>query len=92
MLIIWYKIIFSVIYSSIIVSSLTIDSIFLDLVHRNISDNTSLNNFYRTILRDVRHHRAIDTVRSPINVSRIRSNNYNEDYLITAVGLFFLKK
>jgi hypothetical protein len=81
----WYRIVFSIISSSIIVSSSSIDSIFLDLIHQNISDYTSLNNFYRNILQDVRHHRVIDTVSSPINLSKIRLNDYNEEYLKNSV-------
>lgn len=85
MIIIWYRIVFSILYSSIIVSSSTIDSIFLDFIHRNISDYASLNDFYRNILQDVRQHRTIDIVHSPIDVSKIRLNNYNEEYLKNSV-------
>jgi len=82
----WFRIVFSILYSSIIVSSLSsIDFAFLDLIHKNISDYTSLNNFYRNILQDVRHHRIIDTVYLPINVSKIRLNDYNEEYLKNSV-------
>ncbi len=84
----WCRVVFSIISSSIIVSSSSsIDSAFLDLIHRNISDYTSLNHFYRNILQDVRHHRIIDTVYSPINVSKIRLNDYNETYLKNSVRL-----
>jgi len=83
----WYRLVFSIISSSIIVSSSSssIENAFLDLIHRNISDSTSLNNFYRNILQDVRHHRIIDTVYSSINVSKIKSNDYNEEYLKNSV-------
>lgn len=68
------------------VSSLSsIDSIYLNLIHRNLSDYTSLNNFYRNILQDVRHHRIIDTVSLPINISKIRFNDYDEEYLRNSV-------
>jgi len=81
----WYRLVFSIISSSIIVSSSSIDKTFLELIHRNISDYTSLNNFYRNILQDVRHHRIIDTVYSSINISKIRLNDYNEEYLKNSV-------
>ncbi len=58
---------------------------FLDLIHQNINDSISLNNFYRIILQQIRHHRIIDTVYSPINISKIRFNDYNEEYLKTSV-------
>ncbi|CAF1438551.1 unnamed protein product, partial [Adineta steineri] len=78
---IWYRILFIIANFLTLVSSLSIESLYLDLIHRNLSDYTSLNNFYRSILQDVRHHRLIDTVQSPINVSRIKSGNYDEEYL-----------
>ncbi|CAF3650410.1 unnamed protein product [Rotaria sp. Silwood1] len=81
MIIIWYRIFFSLIYSSIIVSSLLNQSIFLDSIHQNIHDDTSLDKFYRNILRDVKHHRSVDTVYSSINVTKIRSNDYDEEYI-----------
>jgi hypothetical protein len=87
MIIIWYGVLFLIIYSLIIVSSVSIDSIYLNLIHRNISDYASLNDFYRNILQDVRNHRSIDTVYSPINVSKIRLNDYDENYLKTSVGV-----
>ncbi|CAF0895566.1 unnamed protein product [Adineta steineri] len=77
----WYRILFIIANFLTLVSSLSIESLYLDLIHRNLSDYTSLNNFYRSILQDVRHHRLIDTVQSPINVSRIKSGNYDEEYL-----------
>ena len=78
----------SIFLQVISVLSSSIDStIFLDLIHQNISDDTSLNDFYRNILQDVRHHRIIDTVHSPINVSKIRLNDYNEEYLKNSVRL-----
>jgi hypothetical protein len=83
-----FRIGFLIIYLQVISSSSSsIDLVFLDLIHRNISDYTSLNHFYRNILQDVRHHRIIDTVYSPINVSKIRLNDYNETYLKNSVRL-----
>jgi len=88
----WKKIlIFSISYP-ILISSISIDSLYLDLVHQNISDFPSFNNFYKAFLKDVRHHRLIDTVSSPINLEKIRSNNYDEDYLKNSVGIFFFFK
>lgn len=81
----WYRLFVLIISCSIIVSASSIDSIFLNLIHRNLSDSASLNNFYRNILQDVRHHRIIDTVYSPINISKIRLNDYNEEYLKNSV-------
>jgi len=80
--------IFLIIYSLNIVSSSSIDSIYLNLLHKNLTNYTSLNNFYRNILQDVRNHRLIDTVQSPINVSKIRLNDYDEAYLKNSVGCF----
>ncbi|CAF4294026.1 unnamed protein product [Rotaria sp. Silwood2] len=81
MTIMWYRIYFSLIYSSIIVSSLSTKSIFLDSIHQNLNNYTSLDTFYRNILRDVKQHRSVDTVYSPINITKIRSNDYDEEYL-----------
>ncbi|CAF1072477.1 unnamed protein product [Rotaria sordida] len=81
MLIIWYRIFFSLIYSSIIVSSLLNQSIYLDSIYQNINDYTSIDKFYRSILHDVKHHRPVDTVYSPINITKIRSNDYDEEYI-----------
>jgi hypothetical protein len=82
----WIRILVVGIFYPYIVSSISIDSLYLDLIHRNISDFTSFDNFYRGILKDVNHHRSINIVSSPINVEKIRSNNYNEDYLKYSVG------
>ncbi len=73
------------IYYPIIVTSISIDSLYLDLIHRNLSDFTSFNKFYKDFLKDVRHHRIIDIVSSPINVEKIRSENYDEVYLKNSV-------
>ena len=73
-----------------LVASASIESIYLDLVHRNLSDFPSLNTFYRNLLQEVRQHRIIDTVQSPINVSTIRSRNYDDGYLKNSVGLMRL--
>ena len=82
----WMRILVVGIFYPYIVSSISIDSLYLDSIHRNISDFTSFDNFYRGILRDAHHHRSINIVSSPINVEKIRSNNYNEDYLKNSVG------
>lgn len=72
---------------SMLVASASIESIYLDLVHRNLSDFSSLNTFYRNLLEEVHQHRMIDTVQSPINVSTIRAKNYDDTYLKNSVGL-----
>jgi len=90
MKLLWKKIVIFSIYYPCLISSISIDSLYLDLIHRNISDLTSFNNFYKDFLRDVRQHRSIDTVSSPINIEKIRSKNYSEDYLKNSVG--FKKK
>ncbi len=87
---IWKNILLFWIYSPFLVSSSSIDSLFLDLIQRNLTDFTAFNNFYKDLLRDVRHHRSIDTVSSPINLEKIRSNTYDEDYLKNSVE--FLKR
>ncbi len=92
MIVIWYKTVFLIIYSLIIVSSISIDSIYLNLIQKNISDYASLNDFYRTILQDVRNHRPIDTVYSPINVTKIRLNDYDEEYLKNSVEFSSFEK
>lgn len=48
-------------------------------------DLDSFNRVYAAILRDVRQHRSIDTVSSPIDLSRIRSNNFDKTYLQSSV-------
>jgi hypothetical protein len=88
----WKKILIFWISYPILISSISIDSLYLDLVHQNITDFSSFNNFYKDFLKDVRHHRLIDTVSSPINLEKIRSNNYNEDYLKNSVGIVFFFK
>ncbi|CAF0974422.1 unnamed protein product [Adineta ricciae] len=64
-----------------LVGSASLDASYLDLVHRNVHDFNSFDQFYRDVLRDFRHHRPTDTVSSPINVEKIRSNDFDEDYL-----------
>lgn len=59
----------------------TIESKYLDWIHQNLSDLKSLDFYYRTLLERTRQHRLIDTVLAPIDVSKIRSNDYNELYL-----------
>ncbi|CAF1496238.1 unnamed protein product [Adineta ricciae] len=84
MIICWYRLLYLISSTLIYVSSASLDSIYLDLIQRNISDYTSLNNFYRSILQDLRQHRLIDTVASPINLSKIRSHQYDEEYIKTS--------
>jgi len=86
----WKKILIFWIFYPIFISSISIDSLYLDLIHRNLSDFKSFNHFYKELLKDVRQHRSIDTVSSPINIERIRTNNYDEDYLKNSV--VFLKR
>ena len=74
---------------STVIASESIDSIYLDRVHRNISDFSSLNTFYRNLLQDIRHHRPIDTVISPINVTRIRLNGYDKSYRNSVSSMIF---
>ena len=83
----WYQLLYLISSTLIYVSSASLDSIYLDFIQRNISDYTSLNNFYRTILQDLRQHRLIDTVASPINLSKIRSHQYDEEYIKTSVKI-----
>ncbi len=86
----WKKILIFWIFYPIFISSISIDSLYLDLIHQNINDFKSFNHFYKQLLKDVRHHRLIDTVSSPINIERIRTNNYTKDYLKNSVE--FLEK
>lgn len=76
-------------YSPMIRSSNTIESKYLEYLHRYINDSNSFNHFYRRILQEIRHHRIIDTVTSPINLSKILLHDYNEDYLKTSVDYPF---
>lgn len=71
--------------------SSSMDSTFLQIIHRKINDTNSLNSFYRRILQELRQHRIIDTVTSPINVSKIRSNDYDQEYLKNSVESSFLR-
>ncbi len=75
-------------YYPLIVSSISIDSLYLDLIQHNISDLISFDNFYKDLLRDVRQHRSIDIVSSSIDVVKIQTNNYDENYLKNSVGFF----
>jgi hypothetical protein len=88
MFLVWMKILLLWISYPLIISSISIDSLYIDLVHQNISDFTSFDHFYKSLLKDVLQHRSIDTVSSPIDVEKIRSNNYNEDYLKNSVEFF----
>lgn len=75
-------------YSPMINSLTSIESKFLEYLHQNINDSSSLNHFYRRILQEIRHHRIIDTVTSPINISKILLHDYNEEYLKYSVEIF----
>jgi hypothetical protein len=85
---IWQKILILWISYPIVISSISIDSLFLNLIERNLTDFTSFNKLYQDFLKDVRHHRVIDTVSSPVDIQKIRSNNYDEAYLKNSVGFF----
>jgi hypothetical protein len=87
----WTNTVILWIYCPIFTVSISIDSLYLDLINRNISDLTSFNKFYKDFLRDVRQHRIIDTVSSPIDVEKIQSKNYDVDYLKNSVGGFMKK-
>ena len=75
-----------------LISSISLDSLYLNFIHRNLSDFASFNRFYQGFLRDARQHRMIDTVSSPIDLEKIRSNHYTEDYLKNSVKLFSQRK
>lgn len=85
---IWFSITFCLIYSPIFVSALLNKSIFLDFVYRNVHDYESVNKLYQSLLRDAKNHRSVDTVESPIDVKKIRSKDYDEDYLKNSVRFF----
>jgi len=85
---VWKRMLMFWTYYPLIVSSISIDSLYLDLIHHNISDLISFDNFYKDLLRDVRQHRSIDIVSSPIDMVKIQTNNYDENYLKNSVGFF----
>jgi hypothetical protein len=85
---VWKRMLMFWTYYPLIVSSISIDSLYLDLIQHNISDLISFDNFYKDLLRDVRQHRSIDIVSSPIDVVKIQTNNYDENYLKNSVGFF----
>lgn len=63
----------------------------IELMKSNSTDQklynfSTLNNFYRNLLKDARQHRPIDTVISPINVTKILLNDYDKDYLRNSVS------
>lgn len=85
-----FKILFCLLSYSIPISSNSID-----LIHRNLSDFSSFDHFYRAFLRDIREHRTIDTVASPINLEKIRLNNYTADDIKNSVdkkNIYFEKE
>lgn len=57
------------------------ESKYLDWLHQNLSDLKSLDSYYRNLLEKTRQHRLIDTVLSPIDLTKIRSNDFSEVYL-----------
>lgn len=86
---IWKKIVFVLIYSPLFISSIDPEDFYLDLIQRNLSDSHAFKKFYQDFLRDIRQHRIIDTVSSPINLEKLRSNDYDEDYLKNSVRFVF---
>ncbi|CAF1248062.1 unnamed protein product [Adineta steineri] len=78
---IWRIFVIFLTYYPFIVASVSLESLYFNLVHRNISDFTSFDSFYRDLLKDTREHRLTDTVSSPINIDKILLNDYNEDYI-----------
>jgi hypothetical protein len=92
MAIVWQQIFVPIVCCCLLVSSSSssIDAFFLDRLQINISDYSSLNTFYQNFLQKIRHHRLIDTVYSPINLSYIESGNYNENYLNNSVRFVLL--
>ena len=85
---IWKKIVFVLIYSPLFISGLSREDLYIDLIQRNLSDFGAFKKFYQDFLRDIRQHRIIDTVSSPINLEKIQSNDYDEDYLKNSVRFF----
>lgn len=67
------------------ISGISVEYLYLNFIHRNLSDFASFNRFYQEFLRDIRQHRIIDTVSSPIDLEKLRSNHYTEDYLKNSV-------
>jgi hypothetical protein len=67
-------------------SSSMIDSSFLNRLNNNIHNFSSFVTFYTRLLKEVRHHRPIDIVRSSINLLLIQVNGYNETHLNTSVS------
>jgi len=76
----------------ILILSNSIELSYLDLIHQNLRDFHSFNQFYQNFLHDIRQHRIIDTVVSPINLEKIRLNTYTEDDLKNSVDktIFFV--
>lgn len=88
---IWKKIVLVLIYSPLIISSIDQENFYLDFIQRNLSDLQALKKFYQDFLRDIRQHRISDTVSSPINLEKIRSKDYDENYLQNSVEMIFVE-
>lgn len=84
---IWKRILLLSLFTCLVLPSSSIDSNVLRLLHGNISDFFSFTRFYTRLLHDTRQHRPIDTVSSPIDPTRIKSNNYSEEYLKNSVKI-----
>lgn len=66
--------------------SLSVDSIYLNNITEYFNDLKSFHEFYRNLLQNNRQHRLTDTVENPTNLTKIRSNDYNEKYMQNTVG------
>lgn len=89
---IWRKLLFFLIFYPIFISSISIDTLYLNSLQQNLYDMKSFDKFYRDFLKDIKQHRLIDTVSSPIDIEKLRSNNYDENYLKNSVDLNDIKK
>lgn len=77
---IWRRIVF------ILISSSLVDSSVYHILLKNFSDIGTWNRFYRSVLHDSRRHTLTDTVRLPVNLTKIRSRHYDQSYLGNTVG------
>ena len=83
----WKRLLLLLLLTCLILPSSSIDSPVLRMLQGNISDFSSFKHFYTRLLHDTRQHRPIDTVTSPIDLARIKSNNYSEQYLKNSVKI-----
>ena len=62
----------------------------IPLLWNNLTEVQAWTHLYRALLHDSQHHTLTDTVPLPVDLAKIRSNDYDEEYLEDTVKTVWL--